>query len=171
MMVKIRVERESDWDAIRDVTEQAFRGKPYAGEDEHILIDKMREEGVLALSLVAVDTREQVVGQVSFSLARLGDGGSGPWYALGPVAVVPTRQGEGIGSQLIDVGLSSLCESGALGCILVGDPNYYERFGFQLYPEACPEAEPPEYFMLKFLLGAEVTGRFSFDPVFYALGA
>ena len=164
-MIEIRPETDADWNSIRKVTESAFLRMPYAGGDEQDLIEKLRETGVLSLSLVAVDEGE-VVGQVTFSPVSLSRG-SEPWFALGPVSVSPVRQGQGIGSKLIEEGLLRIQNLGALGCILTGNPAYYERFGFEFAASNCPENEPEQYFMLKMLNGEHPEGRFEFHEVFY----
>ncbi len=164
-MIEIRAETKADWQEIHEVTELAFRGKPYADGDEQDLIEKLRGIDALTLSLVAVDGAE-LVGQITFSPAAISNG-SQPWYALGPVSVLPARQGEGIGSLLIEEGLRQIQELEALGCILTGDPSYYSRFGFDFSPQNVPANEPEEYFMLKLLKGQHPNGRFSFHAAFY----
>lgn len=166
--IEIRPERNEDAPAIWHVTELAFRGKPYAGGNEQDLIDNLRNAGLLLLSLVAIDDGE-LVGQISFSQAALDNDNedSKAWYALGPVSVTPTRQGEGIGAALIEEGLARLTDIGARGCILTGNPNYYQKFGFELSADNVPVNERPEYFMVKVLDGEKPSGRFAFDPTFY----
>lgn len=162
---ELRIESPSDLESISSVTELAFRDRPYAGGDEQDVIDRLRASGALTLSLVAI-LEGELVGQITFSPATLSDG-TGPWFALGPVSVLPEHQGEGIGSQLINQGLSTMEELGALGCILTGNPVYYCRFGFEVSPDHAPENEPAEYFQLK-LIGAEkAEGTFCFHPAFY----
>ncbi len=163
--ITIREEKETDETAIRHLTEAAFRGRPYAGGDEQIVIDRLRASAALTLSLVAVQG-EEVIGQITFSPAQLEDLSS-PWFALGPVSVLPSRQGEGIGSALIEEGLDRIKVMGARGCILTGDPNYYSKFGFRLSPENCPRNEPAEYFQLKLFSERRLRGRFSFHRAFY----
>jgi putative acetyltransferase len=163
--LKIRKECGSDSDAIRSITEQAFHGRPYAAGDEQEVIDRLRSANALTLSLVAV-LEAEVVGHIAFSPAETGDG-SYPWYALGPVSVIPERQGQGIGSALIESGLAQLKQLNALGCILTGDPLFYEKFGFQLAPVNAPLNEPAEYFMLKLLSSEPPRGRFIFHGAFY----
>ena len=163
--VCIRQEQSGDEQAIGELTERAFRGRPYAGGDEQDVIDRLRACGALSLSLVAVDA-EQLIGQISFSPAENTDG-SQPWFALGPVAVIPERQGQGIGAKLIEEGVNQIARAGALGCILTGDPNYYQRFDFGPEPDLCPLVEPAEYFMLRRISGPRPTGRFAFHKAFY----
>lgn len=165
-MIAIREEISADASSIGTLTELAFRGRPYAGGDEQDVIERLRATDALTLSLVAVDNSE-LVGQVTFSPAKLSDG-SGPWFALGPVSIVPQRQGEGIGSSLINLGLERIAALGALGCILTGNPVYYTKFGFELSPKHTPDNEPEAFFMLK-LLQQELQpkGQFAFDQAFY----
>lgn len=117
------------------------------------------------MSLVAVEDGE-LVGQVTFSPVTAGDGSSS-WFALGPVSVTPDRQSDGIGAKLINAGLQRIQETGALGCVLTGNPVYYNRFGFDVSGEHSPENEPAKYFQLKLLQGEKPTGRFAFHPAFY----
>ena len=175
MTLFIREEQFGDEAAIFKITEDAFRGKPYAGGDEQIVVDRLRDQNALVLSLVAVDDEKQVdappaekavVGLIAFSIAINPDG-SAPWYAFGPVSVTPERQAEGIGAQLINQGLTTIQSWGALGCILTGDPKYYARFGFAVSPDFSPANEPAEYFQLKLLSTTTPTGTFSFHPAFY----
>jgi len=69
-----------------------------------------------------------VVGHVQFSRARIGETAV---VALGPVGVLPERQGQGIGSAMIRAGLERARERGEAAVILLGDPAFYPRFGFE----------------------------------------
>ena len=152
-------------EAIYRITKDAFADRPYSDGDEQDLVNRLRELGKISLSLVAIDEGE-VVGQITFSPVTSSDG-SEPWFGLGPVSVTPTRQSEGIGGQLIRAGLEEISNRGALGCILTGNPVYYQRFGFKLAPEHVPEAESAEYFQLKLLNADKVAGIFEFHSAFY----
>lgn len=163
--VEIRPEQVADIEGIRDVTEQAFRGRPYADGDEQDVIDRLRFAGALTLSLVALSDGV-LVGHIAFSPATLSSG-TQPWFALGPVSVLPDRQGEGIGAALIELGLSKIKALGALGCILTGNPDYYRRFSFELAPAHVPADEPEAFFMLKCLAAELPRGRFTFHQAFY----
>ena len=165
MALNIRAESPDDEDLIRQITELAFKGRPYAGGDEQEVIDRLRTAQALTISLVA-ELDGEIVGQITFSPAHQADGSS-PWFALGPVSVLPTHQSHGIGSALINAGLQQIEALGALGCILTGNPDYYQRFGFELAPDNVPVQESPEFFMLKRLKGAAPDGRFSFHAAFY----
>jgi putative acetyltransferase len=141
----IRDETREDIDAITEVTVSAFETLPISNQTEHHIIKALRKAGVLTISLVA-ELNGEVVGHVAFSPVRISDGTSG-WYGLGPVSVLPGFQKQGIGRALILEGLSSLEKRGAQGCMLVGDPDYYQRFGFRNYPELVHEGIPQEVFL------------------------
>ena len=128
-MPKPRIRQETDKDraAIRKVTEDAFAPKSFSDGSEAGIPDALREAGALSLSLVA-DIEGAVVGHVALSPVTFG--GAVSWYGLGPISVAPVRQSEGIGTALIGAALDWLKRSGAAGCVLVGDPGYYSRFGF-----------------------------------------
>lgn len=166
MSIMIRSEQKADWKAIWHVTQMAFEGRPYAGGDEQDLIDNLRANGALSVSLVAIDD-SVLVGQVTFSPASISSG-LGKWFALGPISVLPERQGEGIGGSLIAAGMNVIEQMGASGCILTGDPRYYVRHGFALAPEHCPDNEPREHFMLRLLGTERPLGTFAFHSTFYA---
>jgi len=160
----VRPERPGDHDALTALITAAFEGKPYADGDEAELLGALRRAGALSLSLVA-EREGVVVGQIAFSPARPTSGAEG-WYALGPVAVLPAHQGLGIGARLVRQGLDVLVSRGASGCILVGDPAYYSRFGFEVRLENAPAGQPAEYFMLKILRGPAPQGPIAFHPAF-----
>lgn len=164
--LRIRDEESADQERIGQITEIAFRDMPYAGGDEQDVIERLRKAGALTLSLVAV-LDQDTVGHIAFSPARQSDG-SHPWFALGPVSVLPDHQGKGIGSALIERGLASVRELGALGVILTGNPAYYQRFGFQPAPQYAPGNEPSEFFMLKQFTAANPNGAFQFHEGFYS---
>jgi putative acetyltransferase len=146
MEILIRPETPADHAAIHDVTQRAFAPMPYADGDEHLLIGKLRDAGALALSLVA-ESDGVVVGQITFSPAFAADS-SPEWYALGPVSVEPALKHQGIGGQLIRAGVVWLQNQDAAGCVLIGNPTYYSRFGFRVFSELAPAGMPAEYYQV-----------------------
>ncbi len=124
----VRSERSGDEAAIRRVTAAAFAGNPHSDGSEPAIVDALRANGDLALSLVA-ESKAQIVGHIAFSPAELSNGEPG-WYALGPISVLPEAQGKGVGRALIEAGLGHWRAAGARGLVVVGDPAFYARFGF-----------------------------------------
>ncbi len=124
-MICIREETPEDHEAIREVNRLAF-----GGDDEARLVDRLREEGLVVASLVAVEDG-LVVGHILFSeLPVETEVGVLPAVALAPMAVRPERQRQGIGSALVRRGLAVCRERGRAIAVVVGHPEYYPRFGF-----------------------------------------
>jgi putative acetyltransferase len=164
----LRPETLGDHAAIYALTKRAFAPMPYAGGDEQDLINALRDAGALTLSLVAIQN-DALVGHIAFSPAFAADSSPG-WFALGPVSVAPEVQSQGIGAALIKAGIADLEARGAAGCILTGNPQYYTRFGFVLFPDLAPKEEPAEFFMILPMGVAEPTARMAFHPAFYEGG-
>jgi len=162
--VKIRPESSSDVSGIRTVNIEAFSDHPISQHTEHLIVDGLRAAGALEVSLVAVE-EGGVSGYVAFSRAEVGDSANA-WYLLGPVAVLPTRQGEGIGSALVEAGLREIRSRGAAGCVLVGDPGYYGRFGFTTHPDLEYEGVPHEYVLGLRFTDEEPCGFIRAHPAF-----
>ncbi|MBP7001083.1 GNAT family N-acetyltransferase [Amaricoccus sp.] len=162
----LRAEAPADHASIRALTDDAFAGAAHASGTEGAIVDALREAGALALSLVA-EEGGAIVGHVAFSPVAIP--GAAGWFGLGPVAVRPDRQGRGIGAALIRDGLARLEAMGAQGCVLLGDPGYYRRFGFAPDPRLRFEGAPPEYFLrLAFPGAAPAAGAVAFHAAFHA---
>ena len=126
MRLKIRPFSPGDAEAIREVHLRAFGGR----SEEARLVELLHSAGKAPVSLVAVlDGR--VVAHVLFSPVELEGSGSRPnMVGLAPVGVLPEHQNRGIGSRLIRAGLAACREAGYDAVVVLGDPNYYSRFGF-----------------------------------------
>ncbi|MFJ4432267.1 GNAT family N-acetyltransferase [Pseudomonas sp. NPDC089395] len=164
----IRPETPADCPTISHLTLQAFTDHPHhapgQAPTEHLIIERLRANGALTLSLVAED-EGGIVGQVSVSPVRI-DGQDLGWYGLGPIAVAPDRQGQGIGAALMREALDSMREQGAAGLVLLGEPDYYQRFGFKAYAQLSYPGVPPEYFMALPFAGDVPAGSVAYDPAF-----
>lgn len=162
----IRKENIADIEAITNVTIAAFKNHPVSNQTEQYIIHVLRAADALTVSLVAeIDSR--VVGHIAFSPVVITDGTT-DWYGLGPVSVLPERQKQGIGKALINNGLSRLKASGGQGCALVGDPDYYHRFGFRNFPELVYEGVPQEVFLALSFNGKFPRGTVVFHEGFSA---
>ena len=127
--MQIRDERNEDAAAIRRITTAAFAKAPHSSGTEARIVEALRQAGALTISLVATSDDGRIVGHVAFSPVQI-DRTAGRWYGLSPISVVPDLQRVGIGSALICEGLIRLAALGADGCVVLGDPAYYRRFGF-----------------------------------------
>jgi putative acetyltransferase len=142
--MQIRSECPGDGEAISRVITAAFLEAEHRGGNEAEIVDRLRDEESLAVSLVATEG-DMIVGHVAFSTVTI-DGRTEGWFGLGPVSVVPDRQRHGIGSALIEAGLARLREQGENGCVVLGDPAYYRRFGFATDAHLVLPGVPAEYF-------------------------
>jgi putative acetyltransferase len=141
----IRKETQSDVEAIFNITKLAFENHPYSHNTEQFIIDALRAANALTISLVA-EMDGKIVGHIAFSPVTFSDG-SKNWYGLGPISVLPDYQKQGIGKSLVNKGIVLLKDMGAEGCVLVGDPKYYERFGFRSPARLKHEGVPQENFL------------------------
>lgn len=160
----LRPERAEDQDAIGRVTAAAFTGSPDEPCVERRIIDVLRTSGALTLSLVAL-LDDVVVGHVAFSPVTLSDG-SPDWYGLGPVSVSPAHQNAGVGSALIRDGLDRLRGRDARGCVVLGEPEYYGRFGFVVHPGLRYAGAPAEYFQRLVFTGVSPTATVTYARAF-----
>lgn len=126
----------------------------------------LRKAGQLAVSLVAEDAGA-IVGHVAVSPVTISSGAAG-WYGLGPISVAPAQQGRGIGTQLMQQALAALRERGAAGCVVLGDPGYYARFGFRAESSLVLPGVPAEYFQALLLDGVLPAGIVSYHEAFSA---
>ncbi len=167
MHIILREEESADVDAIARLTRLAFADMEYSSHTEQFIVHALRRAGQLSLSLVAVDG-EKLVGHVAFSPVDISLA-AGDWYGLGPVSVLPDWQGQGVGSRLILDGLARLRAMGSAGCVLVGDPAYYRRFGFRAWPGLATPGVPPVYFLALPFGEDRPLGEAVFHPAFEAV--
>ena len=166
MKIEITNETAADVAAIRAVTISAFLHAQHTSHTEQFIVDALRVAGQLTVSLVAkVDGT--VVGHIAISPVSLSDGAAG-WYGLGPLSVAPEYQRRGIGSRLVGEALRVLRERGASGCVLLGEPRYYNRFGFRADPDLKLPGVPPEYFQAIAFDGPHPQGDVFYHAAFSA---
>lgn len=161
----IRPEIPEDIQSIRDLVTSAFEDAPHSHGTEASIVDRLREAGVLTISLVAAQA-DQIVGHVAFSPVTIEGTGAG-WYGLGPVAVHSDYQKTGIGTKLIETGLAKLKALSASGCVVLGDPQYYARFNFKCDPALVFPDAPAEYFQCLDFVEEPRQGTIVYHKAFY----
>ncbi|WFL78462.1 N-acetyltransferase [Altererythrobacter arenosus] len=162
--ISIRPELPQDHATIHLVTAAAFRDAEHSDGSEPRIVDNLRDDGDLALSLVAEDGA-RIVAHIAFSPVTIADGTTG-WYGLGPISVLPECQGGGIGFRLVQRGIADMRTLGAQGIVLLGDPAYYERFGFRHEPQLTYPGPSPEYFQCLLLDENLPSGEVRYAPAF-----
>ena len=166
MSIEIRHEQQQDIQTIEALTQAAFLNEQHSSHTEQFIVNQLRKDGQLTISLVALE-QGVVVGHVAVSPVRISSGET-DWYGLGPISVWPEQQGQGIGSQLMNAALEQLKQLGAKGCVLLGDPEYYHRFGFKSYPDLILPDVPPMYFQAISFVNDIPKGSVSYHEAFNA---
>ncbi|KID82157.1 Acyl-CoA N-acyltransferase [Metarhizium guizhouense ARSEF 977] len=162
----IRPERESDTQAIDLVISVAFTNAEHSDHNEHHIVRGLRKANCLSISLVAEDeATHAIVGHVAVSPVKISDG-SENWCGLGPIAVLQQYQGRGVGSLLMERALANLQARHSAGCVVLGNPKYYTRFGFRPEPSLRLQGVPPEYFMALTWRKPTPTGTVSYHHAF-----
>lgn len=123
-MVTIRPEQPVDAPAVRRVHEAAF---PTAAEAD--LVDRLRTNGMAAVSLVA-ESGDRIVGHILFSPVTFDPPLDAVAFGLAPMAVLSDSWKHGVGRRLVQNGLAECHARGACLVVVLGEPDYYARFGF-----------------------------------------
>lgn len=170
--VVIRPEGPRDQRAVFEVNGRAF---PRPAEAK--LVDALRAANAVTVSLVA-ERDERVVGHILFSPVRVeGEGGAFEAQGLGPMAVDPDRQRDGVGSALVRAGLDACRDRGHTIVFVLGHADYYPRFGFEpaaprgLFYSDTSRDYTPVFFVAELALGALAgrTGVVQYRPEFAGL--
>jgi putative acetyltransferase len=120
----IRLEEAADCDAVYRVNVAAF---PSASEA--ILVNALRAQAHPVISLIAEEAGN-IIGHILFSPVTLSRNSHIQAMGLAPMAVIPDRQNQGVGSELVLTGLEHCKKLGASAVVVLGHPEYYPRFGF-----------------------------------------
>lgn len=157
MNIIIRNEMPDDIAMVRKVNASAFDTPA-----EAVLVDSLRDEGAISISLVAV-LKETVIGHILFSPVVIESKNSSLHVAgLGPMSVLPEYHRQGIGSKLVVAGLEFCRSQGQPAVVVLGHPEFYTRFGFvtsRQYSITCEYDVPPEVFMIKELRQGALAGQ------------
>lgn len=164
--ISLRDEQAADIETITQLIEAAFCNEEYSSHSEPFIVAALRRAEQLSVSLVALDN-DRIIGHVAVSPVTLSSGAAG-WYGLGPISVRPDRQEQGIGSRLMQAALARLQCLGAAGCVVLGDPGFYGRFGFRAHPGLELPGVLPECFQTLAFGGPLPVGRVQYHPAFAA---
>lgn len=124
----IRTEREEDYSQIYEVVKKAFEKAEHSDGNEQDLVEKLRKNKayINSLSLVCEDN-DKIVGYVMFTKNKIG---KVTGLTLAPLAILPKYQHRRLGTLLVKSGLKIAKELGYEYVIVLGNPKYYNRFGF-----------------------------------------
>ncbi|MCW9024083.1 MAG: N-acetyltransferase [Gammaproteobacteria bacterium] len=162
----IRPEQSTDIEQIRKVNTAAF-----PTDAEANLVDSLRSAGIKLISLVA-EENNQIIGHILFSPVTIEPESKIKLIGLAPMAVLPDRQRQGIGTQLVNEGLKVCTQAGYEAVVVLGHPDYYPRFGFEPSTNFGIQSEynvPAGVFMVKELqpgVLSTVSGTVKYHPLF-----
>lgn len=167
--MKIRAETGNDRLAVHALNTAVFESPGEAN-----LVDTLRAQAEPCISLVAEDAGE-IIGHILLSPATLSADQDILVMALGPMAVIPRRQHEGVGSALVHAGLEQCRQWDCQAVFVLGHPLYYPRFGFEpasRFNIASVYAVPDDVFMALELKPGALAGKagtMSYHQAFAAL--
>jgi putative acetyltransferase len=162
MHITIRNEESNDIGQVRAILRAAF-----PSDAESKLVDLLRSNGKATISLVAVDGNE-VLGHILFSPVSTTPPTNAKGIGLAPVAVRTEMQSQGIGSRLIREGVRLCQELDFDYCVVLGSPQYYQRFGFEKASQFGIQNEygVDDEFMVLHFTECDVTGLVRYAPEF-----
>ncbi len=166
-MHTLRPEHRADRNAIHTLVASCF-----PTDAEARLVDLLRDAGNLSVTLVAIDD-EAIVGHVALSPVTTQEGHTG--FGLAPVCVADSHRNRGVAAGLIRAALSEACDLGFTWGVVLGEPRYYARFGFQtasIYGLHDAYGGGEAFQAMEFHPGGlpEGAGLVSYAPQFDALG-
>lgn len=160
----LRNEQVVDIEAIFNLTKRAFKNAEHTDHNEQFIVNALRDAQQLTISLVA-ELDQHIIGHVAVSPVEISSGAKN-WYGLGPISVAPEYQRQGVGKALIQHALQQLQQFNAAGCVVLGDPAYYSKFGFQPHDRLILEGVPAEYFQALSFDQSIPQGTVKYHPAF-----
>ncbi|OPZ77510.1 MAG: Acetyltransferase (GNAT) family protein [Alphaproteobacteria bacterium ADurb.Bin438] len=166
----IKKETVDDYFAVENLTREAFFNIYMSGCDEHLVVRNLRntKSYINELSLVAFFNNE-LVGHIMLTRARVE---KDEVLCLGPISVLPKFQSKGIGSKLMKDAIKSAKNMGFKAIILLGNPDYYSKFGFKKCKDFEISLENGQCFdalqILHLSENNNIKGRFIYDRAFVA---
>lgn len=175
MNISIRLENDNHFRTVENMTREAFWDRYKPGCDEHLIVHKIRKTKafIKELDFVACD-EEKIVGNIIYSKAKVISDNNEEFEVLcmGPLGVLPSYQGKGIGTLLMKHSIQVAKSLGYNAVVIFGDPNYYHRFGFEnakKYNIQTSQGDNFDAFMALELYEGSlegISGKFYADPVF-----
>jgi predicted N-acetyltransferase YhbS len=134
MNISIRLENENDFRNVENIIREAFWDVYKPGCVEHLIVHKIRKVSafIRELDFIACDG-EVTIGNIIYSKAKIINEDNEEFQVLcmGPLGVLPSYQGKGVGTLLIKHSINVARTLGYKAIIIFGHPNYYHRFGFE----------------------------------------
>ena len=155
--MKIRLENENDYLEAENLVRDSFWNVYRPGAYEYFIVHNLRDdESFMGNLAYVIEEDEKIIGYINYSEGEIRyENDIEPAVILGPVAIAKNCQNQGLGSELINCTLKIAQDDGIPYVFVVGDENYYSRFGFQsaskynLYLDGTDLSEENPFFMIK----------------------
>ena len=166
-MFEIRPENEKDYLEVENLVRNSFWNIYRPGAYEHLIVHNLREdESFISKLAYVIEKDDKIIGHINYSTGKIDyDDSSKPAVILGPLAIDKDFQSQGYGSKLIEYTLDLAKNENIPFVFVVGDEDYYSRFGFEsaskykLYLEGTDIKEENPFFMIKIFNESEITGE------------
>lgn len=175
--MNIRLENENDYLKVENLARNSFWNVYRPGAYEHYIIHNLRKDSCFIEDLAYVIEKDgEIIGQISYSIGKITfeNGEHEDAVVLGPVSIDKNQQNKGYGSKLIEYTLNIAKEKDIPFIFLIGDENYYQRFGFEsaskydLFLEGTDTDDECPFFMIRIFNPDKIksNGIFSNPEVF-----
>lgn len=158
--MKIRLEEKEDYLEVENLVRNSFWNIYRPGAYEHFIVHNLRNDESFIRDLAYVIEKDGlIIGHINYSIGKLKGEKEEDAVVLGPVSIAKDHQNKGYGSMLINYTLDLAQKKGIPFVFVVGDENYYERFGFKsaseygIYLEGTDTSEECPFFRIKILDG------------------
>ena len=156
----IRLEKEKDYFETENLTREAFWNVYREGCFEHLIIHNLRKDKSFVKELdYCIEIDNKIIANIVYAKGKLKleNGNIREILIFGPVSVLPKYQKKGYGEKLINYTIEKAKELGFDAIVIMGNPNYYKKFGFEscskykIYYEGIDKKEETPFFMIKIL--------------------
>nr|WP_295159939.1 N-acetyltransferase [uncultured Methanobrevibacter sp.] len=165
--MKIRLEEEKDYFEVENLNRNAFWNIYRPGAYEHFIVHNLRIDDSYIKNLAyVIEDGDKIIGNINYSVGRIDyENSSEDAVVLGPLAIDNSYQKQGFGSELIEYTLKLAEKEDIPFVIVIGDENYYSRFGFEsaskynIYLEGTELDEENPFFMIKIFDETKISGE------------
>lgn len=155
--MQIRLEQEKDYLKVENLVRDSFWNVYRPGAYEHFIVHKLRnDESFMGNLAYVIECDEKIVGHINYSEGEIRyENNIAPAVVLGPVAIDKNYQNQGLGSKLISCTLEMAQDNNIPFVFVVGDEDYYSRFGFEsaskydFYLDGTELSEENPFFMIR----------------------
>jgi len=156
-MLIIRKEHCNDYPSIELITKQVSHKNSYYTRKEHPTPERLRNSPLFTFALVA-EYKKNIIAHIAIASVQI-NAQKANVFTITSLVVLPEFQGKGIASKLVKMVLSRLAKGKAHCCVLVGEPTFYHRLGFNTESSLTFQGAPKEYLQSFYFKTKELKGE------------